>query len=71
MSEPHTPAAGAPAADDVKEHVKQAGDQTNLGAGNKEPDPATAENPPSDTSAGDKKRSTGKGPESASEAGVG
>ena len=31
-------------------------DQTNFGAGNQEPDPATAENPPSDISAGDQKR---------------
>lgn len=31
-------------------------EQTNLGAGNLEPDPATAENPPSDIKAGDKAR---------------
>jgi hypothetical protein len=71
MSEPHTPAEGAPSADAVKDHVKQADDQLNTGAGNAEPDPATAENPPSDMSAGDQKRPTGSGPASAPEAGVG
>lgn len=30
--------------------------QTNTGAGNSEPDPATAENPPSEIKAGDQKR---------------
>lgn len=71
MSEPHTPAEGAPPADAVKEHVRQVGEQTNLGAGNNEPDPATAENPPSDLRAGEKKRDKSGGPESATEAGVG
>lgn len=56
MSEPHTPAEGAPSADSVKEHVQQVDKQMNTGAGNAEPDPATAENPPSDIGAGDKKR---------------
>jgi hypothetical protein len=56
MSEPHTPPEGAPGADTVKEHVKQTDEQMDTGAGNAEPDPATAENPPSDTGAGDKKR---------------
>ncbi len=70
MSEPHTPAEGAPGADAVKEHVKQTGKQTNLGAGNNEPDPATAENPPSDLRSGDKKRDA-SGSESPTEAGVG
>jgi hypothetical protein len=56
MSEPHTPPGGAPPADAVKEHVKKTGDDTDLGAGNKEPDPATAENPPGDYEAGDEKR---------------
>lgn len=72
MSEPHTPPEGAPSADAVKEHVKQVGKEKNLGAGNVEPDPATAENPPSDIRAGDKKRDKSGGePESAAEAGVG
>jgi hypothetical protein len=56
MSEPHTPAGGSPSADAVKEHVKQAGEETNLGAGNEEPDPATADAPPSDLKKGDSKR---------------
>lgn len=56
MSEPHTPARGAPSAEEVKDHVKQTGEETNLGAGNQEPDPATAESPPSDIKAGDEKR---------------
>ncbi len=56
MSEPHTPPGGAPSAEAVEEHVKQTGEEKNLGAGNKEPDPATAENPPSDLGAGDEKR---------------
>lgn len=56
MSEPRTPAEGAPPADEVSEHVEQTGKQANLGVGNKEPDPATAENPPSDTHAGAEKR---------------
>ena len=36
-------------------------EQTNLGAGNQEPDPATAENPPQDVKAGAKKRDQTKG----------
>lgn len=40
-------------------------------AGDKDPDPATAENPPSDIKAGESKREQGSGPESAAEAGVG
>ncbi len=71
MSEPHTPAEGAPPADAVEEHVKQLGKETNLGTANAEPDPATAEDPPSDLRAGDEKRQKSGGPESAAEAGVG
>lgn len=56
MSEPHTPAGGAPPADAVEEHVKQSGEETNLGAGNKEPDPVTADAPPSELKEGDIKR---------------
>lgn len=70
MSEPHTPAGGAPSADQVKENVKQFGEETNLGAGNQEPDPATAENPPGQTGAGDKKREKRGAPDTAAEAGV-
>ncbi len=56
MPEPHTPSGGAPPAEAVKEHVKKFGEETNLGAGNQEPDPATAEAPPADLGAGDEKR---------------
>jgi hypothetical protein len=56
MSEPHTPAGGAPPADAVEEHVKQFGEETNLGAGNEEPDPATADAPPSELMEGGVKR---------------
>ncbi|MGH3913043.1 MAG: hypothetical protein ACRDTC_06490 [Pseudonocardiaceae bacterium] len=56
MSEPQTPPAGAPSAGDVQEHVQERQEDLNLGAGNEEPDPATAENPPSDLQAGDSKR---------------
>lgn len=71
MSEPRTPGEGAPSPDAVKEHVKKFGEKTNLGAGNTEPDPATAEAPPDELKAGDKKRrTTGAGPDP-TEAGVG
>jgi hypothetical protein len=46
MSEPRTPAGGAPPPEAVQEHVKQTGEEKNLGAGNEEPDPVTSENPP-------------------------
>lgn len=73
MTEPRTPAGGAPPPDAVKEHVKKFGEEANLGAGNKEPDPATAVNPPDDLKAGDKKReATGPGPDpTGSDSGVG
>jgi len=71
MSEPHTPAGGAPPTEEVKEHVKQSGEETNLGAGNAEPDPATAENPPNQTGAGDKKRDPEGAPATEAEAGTG
>jgi hypothetical protein len=45
ISEPRTPAEGAPPAETVKEHVKQTGEDKNLGAGGEEPDPATADAP--------------------------
>ncbi|MGH9208935.1 MAG: hypothetical protein ACRD1G_20725 [Acidimicrobiales bacterium] len=41
------------------------------GAGNEEPDPATAENPPDEIRAGDKKRKKEGAPDTAAEAGVG
>lgn len=46
----------APSAGAVKEQVDKLQQETNLGAGNQEADPATAENPPSDIKAGDEKR---------------
>jgi len=54
MSEPSS--EDAPSADELKERVRQLDEQTNLGVGNEEPDPATAENPPGEVGAGDKKR---------------
>lgn len=71
MSEPTTPAGGAPSADAVKEHVKKTGEEVNSGAGNEEPDPATAETPPDQIRAGDAKRETQGAPETPDEAGVG
>lgn len=56
MSEPTTPPGGAPSAEDVQEHVQARGEELNLGAGNEEPDPATAQAPPSDLQEGDAKR---------------
>jgi hypothetical protein len=47
-----------------QESVDKLHDQTDSGAGNQEPDPATAENPPSDIEAGDAKRGqAGAGPD--------
>jgi hypothetical protein len=46
----------APSADELKDRVKTLDEQQNLGAGDEEPDPATAENPPSEIRAGDKER---------------
>jgi hypothetical protein len=72
VSESPAPAEGTPSAEEVAERVSQVGEETNLGAGNQEPDPATAENPPSDISAGEEKRDKSEsGTESATEAGVG
>jgi hypothetical protein len=45
MSEPWTPAEGAPPVETVKEHVKQTGKGVNLGAGDEEPDPVTTDTP--------------------------
>jgi hypothetical protein len=53
----HQSSAGtAPSAEEFKERLEKIGDQSNLGAGENEPDPATAQNPPSDLEAGDQKR---------------
>lgn len=51
------PSSGnAPSAEEFKDRVDTIGDQTDLGSSNQDPDPATAENPPSDIDAGDAKR---------------
>jgi hypothetical protein len=47
------------------------GQGTDSGAGNQEPDPATAETPPADLKAGDKKRDEEGAPDTEAEAGVG
>ena len=49
----------------------QVGEGTDSGAGNQEPDPATAENPPTDLKAGDKERDKKGAPDTEAEAGVG
>ncbi|MGH3787850.1 MAG: hypothetical protein ACRDRG_15165 [Pseudonocardiaceae bacterium] len=46
----------APSAEELKERFEKIGEESNLGAGENEPDPATAENPPQDLEAGDEKR---------------
>jgi hypothetical protein len=46
-------------------------EQTNLGAGNNEPDPATAETPSNEARAGDEKREKEGAPDTEAEAGVG
>lgn len=57
MSQPSSETA-PPSAEVEKERVGKLQEQMNLGAGNQEPDPATAEDPPRDISAGDKARET-------------
>lgn len=53
----HSSSAGtAPSAEELKNRVDQIGAESNLGAGSDEPDPVTADNPPSDIEAGDQKR---------------
>ncbi|MFZ0121395.1 MAG: hypothetical protein WAN20_15985 [Pseudonocardiaceae bacterium] len=49
-------APGSPSAEELKGRVNKLGKEANLGVGDEEPDPATAENPPSDLKAGDEKR---------------
>ncbi len=46
----------APSAEELKESFEKMGQESNLGAGEHEPDPATSEQPPSDLGAGDEKR---------------
>jgi hypothetical protein len=56
VSESQPSSGNAPSAEELKERVDQTGEQINLGAGNEEPDPATAESPPSEIRAGDEER---------------
>jgi len=56
MSENVSSSGNAPSAEELKERVDELGKKENLGAGNVEPDPVSAENPPRDVSAGDEKR---------------
>jgi hypothetical protein len=46
----------APSAEELKGRFEQIGEESNLGAGEQEADPVTAENPPSDIQPGDEKR---------------
>ncbi|HXT46623.1 MAG TPA: hypothetical protein VN748_21335 [Pseudonocardiaceae bacterium] len=46
----------APSAEELKDRFEELGDKSNLGAGENEADPVTAENPPQDIKAGDQKR---------------
>lgn len=46
----------APSAEELKERMDKLGAQEDSGAGQSEPDPASAENPPSEVRAGDQKR---------------
>jgi hypothetical protein len=46
-----------PSADELKDRVDEMGEQANLGAGDEEADPATAQNPPEERREGDAKRS--------------
>lgn len=45
-----------PSADEIKRRMEQLGEEEDRGAGNEDPDPATAENPPTDRSEGDRTR---------------
>lgn len=51
------PSSGAaPSAEELKKRVETQAEGQNLGVGEEEPDPATAEQPPSEVSAGEEKR---------------
>jgi hypothetical protein len=56
MTEPGTPAGAAPTAETLKDRVDELGENSDLGVGDEEPDPVTAEAPPSDLSKGDEQR---------------
>jgi hypothetical protein len=46
----------APSAEELKQRFEKIGEESNLGAGEKEPDPVTEQAPPQDLKAGDQKR---------------
>ena len=46
----------APSAEELKQRFEKIGEGSNLGAGEQEADPVTADNPPSELKAGDQKR---------------
>jgi hypothetical protein len=46
----------APSAEELKERFDKIGDESNLGAGEQEADPVSAESPPEEIKAGDDKR---------------
>jgi hypothetical protein len=46
----------APSAEELKQRFEKIGEESNLGAGENESDPATADAPPADLQAGDQKR---------------
>ncbi len=50
------PSGKAPSAEEFKDRVDNIGEESNLGAGESEADPVTAESPPQDIGAGDEKR---------------
>jgi hypothetical protein len=53
----HQPSAEEdPSAEVLQERVDELHEKTNLGAGNEEPDPATADNPPRESGQGDRER---------------
>lgn len=56
MTENQPSTGNAPSAEEFKERLDKMDAQTDTGAGEQEPDPVTATNPPSDIRAGDQKR---------------
>jgi hypothetical protein len=56
MPDDQSSAEETPSAEVLQERMDELHRKTNLGEGNEEPDPATAENPPRDSGQGDRKR---------------
>jgi hypothetical protein len=56
MSESQPSSGNAPSAEELKARTDKLGEQADLGAGDQEADPATAESPPSEIKAGDEVR---------------